>query len=318
MATTLNGEDALVSARHALFGVIRGAERLAKCVEQLEADSANLKNPDPAYFYVPTDLDGTWGCTLDPEWTDDAPIREQGRRRDGINATLRLRTAVDAAVKAVSGIAAYMDSEAESVDRRWTMRTIGHLRRLRGAIVRGYGNDACPSALPMIGAGVPDSLREHTRDVIDLMEVLKSAILADLQPRMPTVSVLPDLVARLEAAAAAVVPHAIDRRAVAPPLYLPPTFVSQGVKPPAGDGVRPRHPRMDELCADPIVSGSTFRRIRTAAGIAAPSTSWKSRDRGYTPDEVDRLIAAVMAGNFNQRLPLSKSWAKFGTKSAPS
>jgi hypothetical protein len=202
MATTPNEPDALGRVRDALFDAGRKATRLAESVERLEARYARAENPNPEYFYVPTDLDGTWGRTLDPLWKDHAPERERRPRREAIDATLALRAAVDSAMEAVAGIAAEIDGGSQSVDQRWTTRTIGHLRELRGAIVQGHGYDAIPSALPMIRAGVPAAMREHARHVSQRMEEVKSAIVAGIKTRTPTVSVSPDLLARLERAAA--------------------------------------------------------------------------------------------------------------------
>lgn len=220
MADTLDGEDALGRVRDALFDAGRAAHRLAEAVEAMEhlyaQEYPGLRENFPqgiptSYFYASSRMQT--GVELHEEGTDRVPERERPVRRRAIDATLALRAAVDSAIAAVSKIGVYMDSDAESVDRRWTTRTIGHLRELRGAILRGHPPDFFPSALPMIQSGVPNELRETAQNVGARMEELKSAILAGVQPRAPAVSVPLDLLDRLQRAAAAVDPHAIDRAA---------------------------------------------------------------------------------------------------------
>jgi hypothetical protein len=192
--------DPLGDARDALIDAAQKAHRLAKSVEALEAHYARVENPDPYDFYVSTTT--RTGLELDAGWNDDAPQHEHRTRRKAIDATLALRAAIHSAIEAVSGITQYMDSEAQSVDQRWTTRTIHHLRRLLGAIERGHGRDVFPSALPMIRAGVPDALREHAGHVWDHLEDVKSAIAAGVKPRTPAVVVSPHVPDRLERAAA--------------------------------------------------------------------------------------------------------------------
>lgn len=192
MAQTPNGGGGLVRLRSSLLIAARKADDLAEATEQLEAAYANLRpiSPDDSeavrYFYVPTTaLDGR---ELEPGWTDKARRARWSVRRAAIDATLALRAAVDDAIQNVANAAAYMDSAAESVDRRWTSRTIGELRKMRGAIVHGRGGDARPSALPMIRAGIPNALREHAAAVRERMEEVKTAILAGVQPAGPAVN----------------------------------------------------------------------------------------------------------------------------------
>ncbi len=196
METTPNGADALGRVRDALFDTSLYAGELAKSVEQLEALYARLYPeayiPITEHFYVPTVLNTTnldnprgHGCTLHPRWTDHAPASEHRPRRSAIDATLALRAAIDSAIEAVAGVAACMDSDAQSVDQRWTTRTINHLRKLRGAILLGHGDDVFPSALPMIRAGVPDALRDDERHVMARMEEVKSALAAGVGRQTP-------------------------------------------------------------------------------------------------------------------------------------
>lgn len=222
MTKISSGADPLGDARDALFAAECSATRLADAVRDMEQFYAAKypelwekfrEAPPVSYFQVPTVYDNIRGRTLDPNWKDHAPAPERGPRRAAIDATLALRADVDRAVEAVAAVATYMDSEAESVDQRWTTRTIGHLRRLRGAILRGFGPDAYPSALPVIRAGVPDALSEHAAHVAERREELKSAILAGTKPRTPTASMSPNVLERLERMAAAVDPHAIDSAA---------------------------------------------------------------------------------------------------------
>ncbi|MFN7439656.1 MAG: hypothetical protein ACK5TV_05650 [Phycisphaerales bacterium] len=287
----------------------RKADRLAKSVERLEARYAKAGTPNPGYFYVPTDPDNTWGRTLDPEWTDHAPSHERRPRREAIDAALALRAAVDSAMEAVSKVSAYMDSEAQPIEQRWTIRTIGHLRKLRGAIVLGFKAQARPTALPLIRAGVPDALRECARPVFQRMEEVKSAIVAGVQPRTPTVFVSPDLLDSLQRAAV-VNPQAIARvsgggeSGVAKPRAL---FAG------AVDNTTPTYPTTGDLAAVAGVSNDTFRRVRNAAGIEVKERGAAARRRRYVPSEVDGLIAAALAGNFIERAAMAEKWARWGS-----
>jgi hypothetical protein len=150
-------------------------------VERLEAAYEHEEGPlNPGYFYVPST---EWtGRDLESDWTDHAPPEERSIRRAAIDATLALRRAVDEGIEAVKCVASCMDGPHESVDRRWTTRTIGELRRLRGAINRGHAPDVVPSALPMIRAGVPEALREASILVAARMEEVKSAMMAGVRP----------------------------------------------------------------------------------------------------------------------------------------
>jgi hypothetical protein len=136
----------LDDARDALFGAIRKAAALADAVEVLEARYAKIKRVNPEYFVV-RPMDSGLGRKLPPDWTDHAPREERGDRRRAIDATLALRAAVDNAAEAVAQVGPYMDGEAQGADQRWTVKTIGQLRKLRGAILRGHERDHFPSAL---------------------------------------------------------------------------------------------------------------------------------------------------------------------------
>ncbi len=179
MAATHTGTGTLDRARDALFGACRRAHRLADATDALEAEYAHETGSIHADdFYAPSTMPN--GRALDPDWSDNAPAHESRVRRNAIDAALSLREAVDAAIEMVAGVAIHIDSPLESVDRRWSTRTIGQLRVLRGAILRGHQPNIMESALPMIRAGVPAALREAAKPVAERMEEVKSAILAGL------------------------------------------------------------------------------------------------------------------------------------------
>jgi hypothetical protein len=173
--------DALGPVRDALSRAIQKARGLARATEQLEEQYAATEGQfNSGYFYAEcTDITGR---ELDPKWTDHAPTRERWFRRKAIDAALELRAAVDAAIESVAGIASYMDSSHESIDRRWTTRTVGLLRILRGAITRGHPPEYFVSALPMIRTGVPRALEEGSAEVERRMEEVKSAMMASVSP----------------------------------------------------------------------------------------------------------------------------------------
>jgi hypothetical protein len=180
MEEKINSTAKMERVPSALFHACQRARRLQEAVERLEAAYEHEEGPlNPGYFYVPsTELTGR---DLEPDWTDHAPPEERRIRKAAIDATLALRRAVDEAIEAVTFVASCMDGLHESVDRRWTTRTIGELRRLRGAVNRGHAPDVVPSALPMIRAGVPETLREASMLVAARMEEVKSAILAGVR-----------------------------------------------------------------------------------------------------------------------------------------
>jgi hypothetical protein len=173
--------EALGPVREALFRAIQKARELARATEQLEEQySATKGQLNSRYFYAEcTDITGR---ELDPKWTDHAPTRERWSRRKAIDAALELRAAVDTAIESVAGIASYMDSSHESMDRRWSTRTVGQLRILRGAITRGHSPDFFVSGMPMIRAGVPKALEEASAEVERRMEDVKSAMMASVRP----------------------------------------------------------------------------------------------------------------------------------------
>lgn len=120
---------------------------------------------------------------LDLEHLKPADLRKAAAQ--AIDATLALRASVYQAIDSVVSVADLMDGSNESVDHRWTVRTIIQLRGLLSAALRGHGPDAYQSALPMIGSGVPDALCNASELIWARMEEVKSAILAGVkrQPR---------------------------------------------------------------------------------------------------------------------------------------
>ncbi|MDX9912005.1 MAG: hypothetical protein RBS39_09250 [Phycisphaerales bacterium] len=180
MEETPDAGNVLSRVRDRLHYACQQAFRLAEHVEGLEAHYRQVQDPQPTDFYVPTAPGEPRGRHLDAEWLDDEPPPEIAVWRPAINGTLKLREAVDAAIEAIKEIAFYMDSAAQPADQRWTFRTIGELRKLRGAIERGHVRDLYPSALPMIRAGVPEALRDYAQSVSCRMEDIKTAIAAEV------------------------------------------------------------------------------------------------------------------------------------------
>jgi hypothetical protein len=228
--TVAGAATRLGRVRDALFSASRKAHRLATATERLEAAYAGESPVNPDDFYVASTMQ-TGEALEDPDWQDTAPPGKHRVRRNAIDAVLALRAAVDAAITEVPGIADLMDSLQESVDRRWTTRMIGQLRVLRGAILRGHGLDACPSAMPMIRAGVPEAVRKAAQSIAERMEEVKSAILAGVQPRVAPTTVAPELLARLEAVAAAADPGAVDRVGARDDDYRPASWFQKGMAP---------------------------------------------------------------------------------------
>ncbi|MCC6427499.1 MAG: hypothetical protein IT435_11835 [Phycisphaerales bacterium] len=182
MTQVASGGAELPRVRDTLFDAGRKAYTLAGCVERLEAVYAKeTERIDSSWFYVGS-TEQTGRELLDPLDLKPFPEVERKPRREAIDATLTLRAAIDCAIEAVVAAAPAMDSQHESADRRWTTRTIGQLRCLRGAITRGHTLDIFPSALPMIRAGVPAALREQADPLAERMEEVKTVILAAAQP----------------------------------------------------------------------------------------------------------------------------------------
>lgn len=73
-------------------------------------------------------------------------------------------------------------------------------------------------------------------------------------------------------------------------------------------------PTMRDLASEAGISDDTFRRIRDAAGITVQLKGAAARNRRYDPGEVDRLIAAALAGNFIERTAIAQKWARWGSK----
>lgn len=177
MAASPTPSDAMSQARRLLFEAGCRGRLLADAVERLEKTYAVARQPPSRQeLYVPSTF--MTGRELEKGWTDDAPEGRRPTRQAAIHAALALRAAVDEAIEAVPPIAPSMDGPHDSADRRWSVRTIGELRQLRGAILQGWGPDPYPTALPMVGAGVPQLLRETASAVEARGEEVASAILA--------------------------------------------------------------------------------------------------------------------------------------------
>lgn len=74
------------------------------------------------------------------------------------------------------------------------------------------------------------------------------------------------------------------------------------------------HPTARDLSEVAGISTDTFRRVRTAAGIEVQAKGGAARNRRYSPDEVDRLIAAARSGNFHEREAMQRKWAQWSTE----
>lgn len=201
MTTRQDAEVALGPIRDALFKACREAHDLAEATETLESVYSTHKGPiNPGYFRVASTM-FTGREVDDLEGNEKRiPHRERAARAEAIEAVLSLRAAIDHAIDLVGGVSKWMDSPHESIDRRWTTRTVEELRELRGAILRGHTVDAFPSALPMIRAKVPTALRKSARAVSKRMEEVKSAILLGVQAQSSHSAMSTELLARLEAA----------------------------------------------------------------------------------------------------------------------
>jgi hypothetical protein len=86
----------------------------------------------------------------------------------------------------------------------------------------------------------------------------------------------------------------------------------------AADDATPTDPTMHDLAIEAGISDDTFRRVREAAGIEVKLKGAAARNRRYNPSEVDRLIAAALAGNFIERTKMAERWARWGSKKAAS
>jgi len=86
----------------------------------------------------------------------------------------------------------------------------------------------------------------------------------------------------------------------------------------AADDATPTDPTMRDLASEAGISDDTFRRVRDAAGIEVKLRGAAARNRRYNPSEVDRLIAAALAGNFIERTAMAEKWARWGGKKAAS
>lgn len=145
-----------------------------------------------------------------------------------------------------------------------------------------------------------------------------------LTAREPSVS--PLLLEQLQRAAAAVDPGAIDHaveRAVEKVVRVFDGGDNGNANSPALPSAGTDHatltdPTMRDLASEAGISDDTFRRVRDAAGIEVKLKGAAARNKRYNPSEVDRLIAAALAGNFIERTAMAKKWARWGSKNAAS
>ncbi len=177
MATMPTSASQLIQVRDALFNVCFATERAAEAVERLEEVCPETDGKlDPSGFYVGTQ--GVEGLALaDARWQDHVPKSRLPFVRVAVKRTLALRASVNAACQAIADAAPAMDSASQSVDQRWSTRTITSLRVLQTALVHGRARDISPSALPMVHAGVPAALRAATAPISECIEAVKSAVL---------------------------------------------------------------------------------------------------------------------------------------------
>jgi hypothetical protein len=73
-------------------------------------------------------------------------------------------------------------------------------------------------------------------------------------------------------------------------------------------------PTMGELVGEVGISDTTFGRIRDFAGIKVKERGGAARKRTYTPEEVDRLIAAAHDHQMMERQRIAEKWGKWSTK----
>lgn len=146
-----------------------------------------------------------WGGFLEPRWT--VLMREwSGYYRDWCAAIATAKQAAES-----PAVAAIMDAGEVRPSHRWTMQTILDLDKLAGTLhpIRMGGVDG----LGFIRCGLPplpQDFRTHAEAVHNRIGELRSIPVSAVPPT-PTVSVSPELLDRLQRAAAAVDPGAIDR-----------------------------------------------------------------------------------------------------------
>ena len=177
--------SALTHVRTSLRTFTLAVERLDRFYVGTHGDAASgegtthsttLGMLDSARFYVPTTRGD--GLEVDPT-SDEAtllPERERRLRQTAVDATLRLRRAVDDALPQIAAIGTHADSPLVNADQRWTHLTSNLLRLIRGLAQRGRGGqDLFPSALPMPCAGIPDAAEPLLSDLTTRIEDLSSA-----------------------------------------------------------------------------------------------------------------------------------------------
>jgi len=98
-------------------------------------------------------------------------------------------------------------------------------------------------------------------------------------------------------------PNAMSTDIHRPHVALPPASAATQFRPTAGD-----------LASAAGISNDTFRRIRRSAGVEVNATGGAARNRRYAPIEVDRMIAAALAGNHLERLAIATKWTKWSSK----
>jgi hypothetical protein len=78
----------------------------------------------------------------------------------------------------------------------------------------------------------------------------------------------------------------------------------------------PIYPTASDLAIAAGISDDTFRRVRKAARIEVKLKGAAARNRRYSPQEVDRLIRAAIAGTFLERRSIAEKWARWGSDKA--
>jgi hypothetical protein len=209
----------LTDVRNTLARTLATAALLADQVRLLELSFAEMDDPDPFDFYVPTDspmglkvwtIDGSGkpaatdqvGTAMKDNFLARNPRTLKGKanvRRDTVKAVLALRAIIDESIRVVGTVADLMDDPSKGVPDRWTAQAVGDLRKLRGAIIWGHPPDIVPSALPMIKRGVIERLRDCSEMVRGRMEAIKSAMAAGATPVDQKMAALTASIGRLEA-----------------------------------------------------------------------------------------------------------------------
>ncbi|MBX3401883.1 MAG: hypothetical protein KF699_00585 [Phycisphaeraceae bacterium] len=88
---------------------------------------------------------------------------------------------------------------------------------------------------------------------------------------------------------------------------------AQDVKPAEDLEAVSERPTTSDLCAAAGISNPTFGRIRKDAGIEAPPADGRAAATTYSPEEVDRLIAAAMKAGRREARKIAQHWAKWST-----